>query len=312
VTVLLFNYKFQKPRLFVELSATGLAVSIVELLTMTQTVSSSPKFLTMEEYLAYDDGTDKRYELVDGELVEMPVESQLNASIAKFLFFELAKHLPIALLALKDTEIEVSGRRAKCRLLDLIVHSEESSVALVGARRATLTRDMPSPVLVVEVVSPGTENRDLLCRYRKGRNYRHKRTEYAAREIAEYWIIDPEVQQITLCLWVNGQYEDTVYTGDTPIKSTVIPDFGLNPFPKLGRGTLKSCPPSPNFGRRVWGMRANAATCKGDMLPGKDLRLLEEVAPGTPIVAQISSRDAPNQPKKFFCCTFEGFSIALT
>jgi Uma2 family endonuclease len=186
---------------------------------MTQTISDS-KFLTMEEYLAYDDGTDKRYELVDGELVEMPVESQLNASIAKFLFFELAKHLPIALIALKDTEVEVSGRRAKCRLPDLIVHSEESRIALIGAKRATLTRDMPSPALVVEGISPGVENRD--------RDYRHKRTEYAAREITEYWIIDPEMQQITLCLWVNGQYEDTVYTGDTPIKSTVISGFDLS------------------------------------------------------------------------------------
>lgn len=194
---------------------------------MTQTLSDS-KFLTMEEYLAYDDGTDKRYELVDGELVEMPVESQLNASIAKFLFFEFAKYLPIALLALKDTEVEVSGRRAKCRLPDLIVHSEESRGALVGAKRATLTRDMPSPALVVEVVSPGVENRD--------RDYRHKRTEYAAREITEYWIIDPEMQQITLCLWVNGQYEDTVYTGDTPIKSTVVPGFDLSAAQVLAFG----------------------------------------------------------------------------
>lgn len=32
---------------------------------MTQT----PVKLTFEEYLAYDDGTDNRYELVDGELV---------------------------------------------------------------------------------------------------------------------------------------------------------------------------------------------------------------------------------------------------
>jgi Uma2 family endonuclease len=87
---------------------------------------------------------------------------------------------------------------------------------------------MPSPALVVEVVSPGVENRDLLCRYRKGRDYRHKRTEYAAREITEYWIIDPEMQQITFCLWVNGQYEDTVYTGDTPIQSTVISGFDLS------------------------------------------------------------------------------------
>jgi len=31
--------------------------------------------LTWDEYLAYDDGTDTRYELVAGELVEMPPES---------------------------------------------------------------------------------------------------------------------------------------------------------------------------------------------------------------------------------------------
>jgi Uma2 family endonuclease len=187
---------------------------------MTQSAPPLTKLMTMEDYLAYDDGTDKRYELVDGELVEMPTESQLNASIAKFLFLELVKRLPVALLSFKDTEIEVTGRRAKSRLPDLMVHSEESRVALDGAKRAILTRDLPPPALVVEVVSPGVENRD--------RDYRYKRTEYAAREIAEYWIIDPEMQQVTLCLWVNGQYDDTVYTGDTPIKSTVVSGFDLS------------------------------------------------------------------------------------
>jgi Uma2 family endonuclease len=172
----------------------------------------------MEEYLDYDDGTDTRYELVDGELVEMPVESQVNLSIVKYLLFELAKHLPIALLATM-TEVEVSGKRAKSRVPDLMVHSEESRAALSGGKRAILLRDMPPPALVVEVVSPGQENRD--------RDYRFKRTEYAARGIAEYWIIDPEVQQVTVCLWVNGQYEDTVYQGDGAIASTVIPDFAL-------------------------------------------------------------------------------------
>lgn len=46
--------------------------------------------------------------------------------------------------------------------------------------------------------------------------------------IASNWIIDPETQQITVCLWVNGQYEDTPYRGDSPIRSTVIPDFTLS------------------------------------------------------------------------------------
>jgi Uma2 family endonuclease len=186
---------------------------------MVQTARTPVKIMTMEEYLAYDDGTDTRYELVDGELAEMPVESQGNASIAKYLFVELIKHVPVALIAL-NTEVEVMGRRATSRLPDLMVHSEESHAALIGAKRAIILRDMPPPALVIEVVSPGPENRD--------RDYRYKRTEYAARGIAEYWIIDPEMQQITLCLWVNGQYEDTVYTRDTPILSTVIPNFSLS------------------------------------------------------------------------------------
>ena len=184
------------------------------------TPAVAPRVMTMDEYLAHDEGTDTRYELVNGELVEMPVESQMNALIARFLLLELLKHFSMEMLAYKDTEIEVAGRRAKSRLPDLMVHSEESHAALVGAKRAILLRDMPPPALVIEVVSPGQENRD--------RDYRHKRTEYAARGIEEYWIIDPETQQITVCLWVNGQYEDTVYTGETQLKSTIVSEFNLS------------------------------------------------------------------------------------
>ncbi|MBD1824580.1 Uma2 family endonuclease [Cyanobacteria bacterium FACHB-DQ100] len=181
---------------------------------MTQ---AQTKKLTFEEYLAYDDGTDTRYELVDGELIEMPPESQQNNDVAKRIFFELLKHFPIGLIAYKDTEIEVSGRQARCRLPDLILHTEESKAALNQATRATITHDMPPPAIVIEVVSPGTVNRD--------RDYRHKRTEYAARCIPEYWIIDPQEQQITLCTWVNGQYEDQVLRGDEKVPSSIVPMF---------------------------------------------------------------------------------------
>ncbi|MEH2124057.1 Uma2 family endonuclease [Nostoc sp.] len=185
---------------------------------MTQRTKTQ-KLLTFEEYLTYDDGTDTRYELVDGELVEMPPESQENSNLARFLFVELLKHFAFYLVAHKDTEIEVAGRRARCRLPDLMVHTEESYAALIGATRATLTRDMPLPVLVIEIVSSGTAN--------SVRDYRYKRTEYAAREILEYWIVDPQIQQITICQWVEGQYEDKVFTGATCMESVVIADWTL-------------------------------------------------------------------------------------
>ncbi|MBW4688417.1 MAG: Uma2 family endonuclease [Komarekiella atlantica HA4396-MV6] len=100
-----------------------------------------------------------------------------------------------------------------------MVHTEESYAALIGAPRATLTRDMPPPALVIEIVSPGTANHV--------RDYRYKRTEYAAREIMEYWIVDPQMRQITICQWVEGQYEDKLFTGVTCIESVVIADWAL-------------------------------------------------------------------------------------
>ena len=38
--------------------------------------------LTFKEYLMYDDDTDKRYELVQGELVELPPETEEKNWIA--------------------------------------------------------------------------------------------------------------------------------------------------------------------------------------------------------------------------------------
>jgi Uma2 family endonuclease len=181
---------------------------------MTQSISTAAKRLTFEEFLAYEEDSDRRYELVDGELVEMPTESPENNRIARGLFLELAKFVPLALLAHKDTEIEVTGRRATCRIPDLLVHTDESATALAGATRSLVTRDMPPPALVIEIVSPGFENR--------ARDYRFKRTEYAARGIAEYWIVDPEEQRVTVCEWVDGQYEDQVFVGEARIESTVV------------------------------------------------------------------------------------------
>ena len=187
---------------------------------MSQSVSSPSKYFTFEDYLAYDDGTDTRYELENGVLVEMPPESDENIGIARKLFLELIKHFP-AELVVWGTEIEVTGRRATGRIPDLLVHTEESKAAVSGATRATITRDMPPPALVVEVVSPGQVNRE--------RDYRYKHSEYAARCIAEYWIVDPELKQITLCTWVSGLYEDRIYRGSEKIQSSLVADFGFTP-----------------------------------------------------------------------------------
>lgn len=57
-------------------------------------VPATRRRMTLEEYLTYDDGTDARYELVNGELVEKPSESDLNNAIAILLILTFARHVP--------------------------------------------------------------------------------------------------------------------------------------------------------------------------------------------------------------------------
>lgn len=47
-------------------------------------LASQPK-MTLQDYLDYEDGTDQRYELVDGVLVEIGAENPINPAIASFL-----------------------------------------------------------------------------------------------------------------------------------------------------------------------------------------------------------------------------------
>lgn len=186
---------------------------------MVQAAQPQVKYLSFEDYYAYDDGTENRYELVDGELVVMPPESIFNSDVSMRLLFELGKFIPFHLLKYKEIMIEVSGRRAKVRIPDLLILGEECRAALETTKRGTIIFDMPPPLVAIEVVSAGSEN--------ESRDYRFKRSEYAARGIAEYWIVDPIRSKITVLSLVEGFYEESIYTGDDLIKSEVVPELEI-------------------------------------------------------------------------------------
>lgn len=173
--------------------------------------------MTLAEFLDYDDGTDTLYELENGELIPIPSESEINRRIAMFLVaYFLQLGIPFYRLTIK-TEVAVSGSRVSVRVPDLLVLSEELASVLEGASRSIVLMDMPPPLLVVEVVSPNQEKRD----------YRYKRSEYAARGIAKYWIVDPMLQQVTVLEWVEGLYEEKVYAGEMVIESSVLGNLEL-------------------------------------------------------------------------------------
>lgn len=181
-------------------------------ITLEKPVSQT---MTLEEFFSYDDGTDAMYELEDGELILMTAESEINRRIAMFILICFSQQNISADRLSMKTEIVTTGSRV--RVPDLVVFSEELAIAMEGAKRSTVMSEMPAPLLVVEVVSPNQSSRD----------YRYKRSEYAARGIAEYWIVDPIQSRVTILEWVDGFYEEKIYEGDQAIASFVLSNLQL-------------------------------------------------------------------------------------
>jgi Uma2 family endonuclease len=174
---------------------------------MTQ---AKPRFATFEEYLAYSSELEGRFQLIDGELIELPPESRFNSTIAIYILLALIKAgLSVELIHPGKCEIQVPVLKkgdAQNRFPDLVVLREEH--LQLTQRRLTITLDMPPPHLVVEVVSPGKTNRALLCRYRKGRDYINKRAQYAAIGVDEYWIVDPATQTVLVLELAGEEYKE--------------------------------------------------------------------------------------------------------
>ncbi|MGL4501343.1 MAG: Uma2 family endonuclease [Planktothrix sp.] len=174
------------------------------------------KTYSFEEYLAYDDGTDNKYELVNGELKLLPIASGFHALIVVLIYDILKTEIDRIQQQWKVMPGTVGVRTAKkkSRIPDLVILSESQCQELRKMSAAVL--EAP-PLLAVEIVSPGNSDDD----------YRYKRSEYAVREIPEYWIIDPETEKISVLLLVSGFYEVTEFTGEQEIKSLLFPELKL-------------------------------------------------------------------------------------
>lgn len=180
-------------------------------------LETKPRFLSFEEYLSYDDGTDNLYELFNGELIAVPPESGENVSIAGFLFVQFALILSHLRVRGHGLELEVRGE-PKNRFPDLTIIREEHIQQL--AKRNTLRLFMAPPLLVIEVVSPGELQRD--------RDYIAKRMQYQDRGIPEYWIIDPPQQTVTILELINDVYQEVaIASGAEPIHSIQVPALNL-------------------------------------------------------------------------------------
>lgn len=182
-------------------------------------MTKTPIKLTFEEYLTYDDGTDNRYELEDGVLIQMTPASPIHSDIVEFLYDSFKAEVKRLDLdwKVKQGDVGVRTRINRSRQPDVAVIQGEDWRRLRQLKKSAIL-EVPC-LLVVEVVSPGEEN--------ENRDYIKKMNEYAELGISEYWIVDPVTEQVTINLLINESYQSNIFAGQQRITSQLFPDFNL-------------------------------------------------------------------------------------
>ncbi len=136
---------------------------------------------TADEVLALPDLPGRRFEVVEGELLVSPSPTDLHERAVFWLRRAITHYVAAA-----PRIGEALGPRSDAQLDDYTVVQPDVFVApLVDGRRPFDRRDVRGFLLVVEVVSPGSQRTDRVI---KRRRYQ--------RAADEYWVVDTEARLI--------------------------------------------------------------------------------------------------------------------
>ncbi|MFN9054299.1 MAG: Uma2 family endonuclease [Pseudanabaena sp.] len=193
-------------------------------MAIAKTTKNAKPRVTFADYLTYFDGSDTKYELVDGELVAMSLGTSLHGEAIDRTYQAINAEINRTAQPwiVRQGQIGVRCPRGigldTVRIPDVVVIQQDNWQAL-QEREAVIDFDLSAPLLVIEVISPPTKNID----------YRAKRTEYAARDIPEYWIIDPLESKVSVLINSDGWYDITEFFDSDRLISPTFPELQLTP-----------------------------------------------------------------------------------
>ena len=154
------------------------------------------------------------FQLLDGELIEMPSPSHYHQDVAMDIGF------PMRLFA-SDGGIG----RVYLAPLDVILSEHDTAqpdvLFISNARRHIFGARVieGAPDLVVEVLSPSTARYDL----------GYKMELYARHDVKEYWIADCDAETIRVLLLTDGAFAPAgVYGRGDTLTSPTLPGFSLS------------------------------------------------------------------------------------
>ena len=188
--------------------------------------------MSLQDFLVWDSGDDRLYELLEGEPVPMSDPTANHEDVADHLcdllrLHCLEKNLPFVPKRSKLISIGTRNRRETARRGDIVVFAKSEWERM--KRLSSSAMAYTAPPLVIEVVSTNWQD-----------DYLTKLAEYEAIGVQEYWILDYAAlggmryigypKQATLSVYTMnleaGEFGmPQQFRGDDPIESAIIPEL---------------------------------------------------------------------------------------
>ena len=191
------------------------------------------KPLTFAEFLVWDDGSGRNFELIDGVPVPLSEPNANHEDLIQRLCSYLEAHclefnLPLVSRQSKQIRLQTDpGEKEKSRKADIVIFAQEEWQRMKGSSSSAAAY-IPPPG-IIEVVSTNWKD-----------DYLIKLAEYEELGVSEYWIVDyaakggvryigsPKQPTITIYQLENGEYlPSKVLRGQERIESKLFPHLSL-------------------------------------------------------------------------------------
>lgn len=175
-------------------------------------VNPNVKF-TYEDYcsLRYDD---KRYEVIEGELLLTPSPRVIHQVVCQRIEDALTRH--------NDVYQQGIVLHAPLDVVLSDVNIVQPDVLFISRNRTAIigeTNISGAPDFIVEVLSPGNKERDLKA----------KRSLYSRFGVQEYWIVDPDQRSVAQLVYQrDGLVTKAVVPEGGEVASQIVPGFTLS------------------------------------------------------------------------------------
>jgi Uma2 family endonuclease len=189
--------------------------------------------ISFEEFLAWDDGSGRNFELRDGYPMPMTDPNAKHEDVVHELQNALSNHcksLSLPYVPRQNKQIllkpnAMTGRQ-ESRKADVVVFAQDEWERMKTSSSSAAAY-IPPP-LVIEVVSSNWKD-----------DYESKVGQYEELGISEYWVVDyngfggvrfigkPKQPTITIYTLADGEYIPQQFRGSDHLNSIVFPDFQL-------------------------------------------------------------------------------------